>query len=178
MDILTVLGAGSIGAGLLKSLFGKKQDPYAEQRKQMQQLIAQIQTEFPRLREAMQSREAIQRGGLVRQQQDFGASAGLPQNVIAQNINQASLGSLQNLNEALGNLNIQKMNTLQNLVGLTGQLPPQPYDTSAGDLLGTGLQSLLAFSQPNNWAWLTKLFGGGGGGVQPSPLNVNTYRGW
>jgi len=158
MDPLTKISLGSTVIGGLKSLFQPKEDPYADIREEMQRIIAQIETEFPRLRGALRTREAVQRGGLVRRQQDFGAAAGLPENVVAQNINQAELGSMRNLDEALGRMDQQKMSTLERIAGLTGSLPPKPMDTSGQDLLGLGIQGLMAWAKPGDFDFLGKLF--------------------
>ena len=92
----------------------------------------------------------------------------LPANVTLQNIAGASLGSRRNLDESLARLNMQKTQTLQNLAGLTSQLPPQPSDTSGQDLLSLGLQGLTA-GDGTDLDWLKKLLGG--------TVSGNTFQG-
>src|SRR4030042_3546471 len=129
MDPLTMLQLGMTAYGGLRSLLSPTEDPYKWQREKMQQLIGKIETEFPKLQESYRLREAQQRETMARKMTDYGAATGMPQNVIAQNIQQGGLQSMRNLNELLGNLGMQRVNTLQNLAGLAGNVPPMPTDT-------------------------------------------------
>ena len=159
MDPLTMLQLGMTAYGGLKSLMEPTQDPYKWQREKMQQLIGKIEAEFPKLQESYRLREAQQRETMSRKMTDYGATTGMPQNVMAQNIQQGGLQSMRNLNELLGNLDMQKMNVLQSLTGLAGNVPPMPTDTSGQDLFSTGLQMLTSKPAGTEWDWLAKLLG-------------------
>lgn len=156
MDPLSILSLVSAGVGGLTSLFGPKQDPHAQQRAEMQRLMAEIQAEFPDLSESLKTQSAQQSATMTRQIQDQGAAGGMPRNVIAQNVKQTQLGMSRNLMDALAKLKMQKVGTMQSLAGIAGNLPPTPVDTSGQDLLSLGIQGLGAFGFPGS--------GGGGGG--------------
>jgi hypothetical protein len=170
-DALILLGGA-------KTLFGGKQDPYADIRKQYQALLKQYQTQFPRMRSAITFRGGQQQGDLMNMLGSRGAAAGLPENVVQQNMNRAFVNAGQNTNEALANLDMQQNQAMANLAGMTLATPPKPVDTWGEDLLGTGIQMLLANKNPNGedggfdvLGWLKGLWG------QGAPLSsVNTIR--
>jgi len=169
MSLLGVASLASTIWGGLKSLFSEKQDPYADIRKQMRMYLDQIKAEFPEIRKSLETQEAKQREALIRRQTDMGALLGLPRNVTEQKVQDVSLESMRNLQEALGRLDQTKISTLMNMARLTGSLPPKPVDISGQTLLGLGLQGLTA-TKANELGWLAKLLG------LRKKNNVNEYN--
>ena len=176
-DALMLLGGA-------KTLFGKEQDPYADIRKQYQTLLGQIQTEFPRQRSALTFRGGQQQGDLVNRIGSRGAAAGLPENVVQQNMSRAFVDTGRNTNEALANLEGQQNAMKMNLLGATAAMPPKQVDTWGEDLLGTGIQMLLANKNPDGGeggfdllGWLKSISGGAPlsnvNMIQPNPAATN-----
>lgn len=161
-DALMLLGGA-------KMLFGGNQDPYADIRKQYQTLLKQYKTQFPKMRSAITYRGGQQQGDLMNQLGSRGAAAGLPENVVQQNMSRAFVNAGQNTNEALANLDMQENQAMANLAGMTLATPPKQVDTWGEDLLGTGIQMLLANKNPAGGeggfdllGWLKSLYPSGG----------------
>ncbi len=180
MDPLTIMSLIATGVGGAKSLFGQDPDPTKFNREQMAKILEDIKAQFPKLEEAYRAQAAQSQNMLTRGAMMRGAGAGLPRNIVEQNINRGQQSVRQDLNAQLGQLEAQKLGTMQNVAQLYGSMPTPPVDNSGSQLLGLGIQGLSAFSQPGDWDWLSKLFGGGGNQPATNPnigLNMDRYYG-
>ena len=172
---LNLLPLVPMAVSAVGSLLQGSQDPDRWKREELKKLIEEIKTQFPQLEAAMRTREAVERGGMLRRISDVGAAGGLPRNVISQNITSTSLGSQRNLGEQLGQLDMRKMQLLQNLAGIIGQVPQEQGGFPWSDLMGLSVYDFLGqggFGQ----------LGGGGSNQLPAmqqfqtPSRVNTGR--
>lgn len=139
-----------MGGGLIKSLMDSDEDPNAAQRKAIEKALAEINS--GRMSDSIKLRGATQRGLAVRSLQDRAAAAGLPQNVMNQNILRATTESDRVTNEAL---EANRQNQLARKAQLLGMMPATPEDTTGAQLLGIGIQAASSGA-------FKGMFGGGG----------------
>ena len=161
-------------AGFASDLFTPDPDPNKKMREEMERILGQIEAEFPKMRSAIRSRAGIERGQLSRTLTDKGAAAGLPRNIILQNISRGFGDIHRGTEESLGRLGMQKMDILQNLANLWGQIPPEPQNTLGSDMFGLGLQMMLGGGGPDvDFSWLF----GKKDKINPSlGLNLKNYK--
>ena len=132
----------TIASGL-GSLIQGSQDPDRQRREKLEQLLDRIESQFPKMAGALRGREAVERWGMLRRLEDWGASGGVPRNVIDQRMVQGQLGSQRNLNEALARLDQMKLGSLQNIGSLIGAMPPEPQSPWQ-DLFSMSLYDLIS----------------------------------
>jgi len=141
MDPLTILGLGTTIYGGLKSIFGKDNDPYAEQRKIQRKLMAKSKA-VP----GVIKNQAF--NSMARQQriiEDQSAAAGTPQNVVSQRMGDTFAMGNQQL---LGSLAREEQNAIMRESQIASMIPPEEIDNSASDLLGLGLELLTSGGGP------------------------------
>jgi hypothetical protein len=153
------------GISLLGSLLSpdQNQDPYAEQRAMIRELMNKLDNREVGQAAGIKDRAAQTLGLLTNQIMDKSAAAGLPENLAIQQVSNASAGMRNNVDEALNSL---KNSTFAERAQLAGMMPAKPVQENPWQKLG-GIATQWMMGDKNSTAFLNDLWGNlgkGGGG--------------